>query len=157
MKTHENLKYESGMQLCPREGEALVLAALGHSTKESARIMNIAASTIKGYLDSAREKLHARNIAHAVSLAWEYGLIGSKYLGLMLFVFAVFHSAINGDTDQRNTSRPLRTVRAARTARSGRRDGDSILLPETLHSPNGNIYLSLNQWWSLISSSRSAA
>lgn len=157
MKTHENLKYEPGMKLCPREGEALVLAALGHSTKESARIMNVAACTVKGYLDSTREKLHARNVAHAVSIAWDYGLICSKYLGLMLFVFAVFHSAINGDTDQRNTSRPLRTVKTTRTARSGRRDSDSILLPQTLHSPNGNTYLSLSQWWSLISSSRSAA
>ena len=154
MNSHENLKYNTAMDLGRREAEALALAALGYSTKESARLMNVAACTVKSYLDNARLKLSARNVAHAVSLAWQYGVICSKYASLTLFIFALLQSAIGGNTDQRTTSRPIRTVR---TARNGRRDGDSTLLPDALNNPDGHLYLSLKDWRSLLSPSRSAA
>jgi DNA-binding CsgD family transcriptional regulator len=157
MNSYENLKYSTGMDLGRREAEAVMLAALGYSTKESGRIMNVAACTVKTYLDNARLKLSARNVAHAVSLAWQYGLICSKYLSLTLFIFALLHSALSGDTDQRNTSRPIRTVRTARNARNGKRDGDSNLLPAALNDPDGHLFLSLKDWRSLLSPSRSAA
>ena len=157
MNSHENLKYNTAMDLGRREAEALVLAALGYSTKESARLMNVAACTVKSYLDNARLKLCARNVAHAVSLAWQYGVICSKYASLTLFIFALLQSAIGGNTDQRTTSRPIRTVRTARSGRNGRRDGDSTLLPNALNDPDGHVFLSIKDWRSLLSPSRSAA
>jgi DNA-binding CsgD family transcriptional regulator len=156
MKSHENLHYKPGMKLCPREGEALVLAALGHSTKESGRIMNVAPSTVKGYLDSAREKLNARNVAHAVSLAWQLSLIGGKYLSLILFMFAILHCALIAGTDQRSPSRPVRTARASRSGRNGRRDGESSLLTDTPTGADPILYIGINHR-SLTARARSAA
>jgi DNA-binding CsgD family transcriptional regulator len=150
MNSHGNLKYQSGMDLCPREGEALLLAALGNSTKESARIMNAAACTVKGYLDSAREKLSARNIAHAVSLAWEFGLIASKHLCTLFLIITALNSAVSGDIDQRNVSRIQRI-------RNGRRQDDNGPLPVGLDSPEGFIPMNLKQWKALFASARNAA
>lgn len=150
MNSHGNLKYQSGMDLCPREGEALLLAALGNSTKESARIMNAAACTVKGYLDSAREKLSARNIAHAVSLAWEFGLIASKHLCTLFVLLTVLQAAVSGDIDQRNTNRLQR-------ARGGRRGDDLTPMPLDPDSPEGFIPMNLKQWKALFASARNAA
>lgn len=150
MTSHGNLKYKSGMGLAPREGEALLLAALGYSTKESARLMNAAAATIKGYLDRGREKLSARNIAHAVSLAWEHGLIVSKHMCTVILIITALNSAVGGDIDQRNVGRLQRT-------RSGRRKDDQGLLPTDLESTDSFKPMSLNQWKALITSARNAA
>lgn len=148
MTTHEHLKYRNGLELCPREGEALVLAALGHSTKESARIMGVAACTVKAYLDRAREKLNARNVAHAVSIAWENGLLASKYLCGLLFVLAVLHAAIGADIGQRNVGR------LARGGRNGRRETGLALDYNGLDTPDTFEPLSAKQWRQLF---RSAA
>lgn len=148
MTTHEHLKYRNGMELCPREGEALVLAALGHSTKESARIMGVAACTVKAYLDRAREKLNARNVAHAVSIAWEHGLLASKYLCGLFFVLALLHAALGADIGQRNVGR------VARGGRTGRRNSELVIDFNGLDAPDTFQPMSAKQWRQLF---RSAA
>jgi DNA-binding CsgD family transcriptional regulator len=157
MKTHDHLKYQPGMALCPREGEALILAALGHSTKESARIMRIAACTVKAHLDSARVKLNARNIAHAISLAWEYGLLTSKYICVVFLIICSLSAGIQNNTDLRSNGRMVRTRSGGR-----KRDTELAFLPPDISAQGAEPaqeyqYMPAKQWWTLIKSARSAA
>jgi len=61
--------------LSPREREALTLLSLGHSRAEVAHTLNISENTLRAYIDSARHKLGAMNVTHAVALALARGVI----------------------------------------------------------------------------------
>ena len=62
-------------RLAPRETECLRWAAAGKSVIDTATILNISERVVRGYIDSARHKLNALNVAHAVSRAIGLGLI----------------------------------------------------------------------------------
>ncbi len=61
--------------LTPREKEVLIWAALGLSSKQTARKLGIAFRTVEWHLESARVKLSANNKVHAVSKAVAHGII----------------------------------------------------------------------------------
>jgi DNA-binding CsgD family transcriptional regulator len=62
-------------ELSPREREALAQLSVGHSRAVVADALNISESTLRAYIDSARHKLGAANVTHAVALALARGLI----------------------------------------------------------------------------------
>jgi DNA-binding CsgD family transcriptional regulator len=59
--------------LSPREIECLAWAAQGKTYKEIGMLTGLAYGTVKSYLDTARAKLNAVNLPHAVALAIIYG------------------------------------------------------------------------------------
>lgn len=61
--------------LTPREKEVLMWAALGLSSKQTARKLGITFRTVEWHLESARVKLSANNKVHAVSKAVAHGII----------------------------------------------------------------------------------
>jgi len=61
--------------LSPREIECLLHAAKGGTSKEIARGLAISARTVEQYLLSARLKLGARTLPHAVAMAVSRGLV----------------------------------------------------------------------------------
>lgn len=61
--------------LSPREREALMLLSLGHSRAAVANDLQISENTLRAYIDSARHKLGALNVTHAVALALAKGII----------------------------------------------------------------------------------
>ena len=61
--------------LSPREREALTELSLGHSRAEVADALHISENTLRAYIDSARHKLGALNVTHAVALAQARGVI----------------------------------------------------------------------------------
>lgn len=61
--------------LSRRESECLAWAAQGKTYTEIAMLVGISFGSVKSYLDSARYKLDAVNLPHAVALAITYGLI----------------------------------------------------------------------------------
>lgn len=63
-------------ELSPREREALGLLSEGQSRAEVAETLQISENTLRAYIDSARHKLGAMNVTHAVALALARGLIG---------------------------------------------------------------------------------
>ncbi len=63
------------MKLSERELEVLEHSAKGYSAKEIARLMGLQPSTIQSYIISIRKKLQAKNMVHAVSIAYEKALI----------------------------------------------------------------------------------
>lgn len=63
-------------ELSPREREALSLLSLGQSRAEVADTLHISENTLRAYIDSARHKLGAMNVTHAVALALARGVIG---------------------------------------------------------------------------------
>lgn len=63
------------MELSPREREALSLLSLGKSRAEVADDLHISENTLRAYIDSARHKLGALNVTHAVALAMARGVI----------------------------------------------------------------------------------
>jgi DNA-binding CsgD family transcriptional regulator len=63
-------------ELSPREREALSLLSLGQSRAEVAEALQISENTLRAYIDSARHKLGAMNVTHAVALALARGVIG---------------------------------------------------------------------------------
>jgi DNA-binding CsgD family transcriptional regulator len=63
-------------ELSPREREALNLLSLGQSRAEVADTLSISENTLRAYIDSARHKLGAMNVTHAVAIALARGLIG---------------------------------------------------------------------------------
>lgn len=129
--THGHLRAKPGL-LAPRECNALVLAALGHSAKSAAQVEGISPATVKTYWDSARLKLQARNIAHAVSLAWELGILSSKYLILLIAVAGSLSTGVLDNSDLRNTGRIVRTTKGGR-----RRDTELAFLPPIIDLPQG--------------------
>lgn len=62
-------------ELSPREREALSLLSLGQSRAEVADTLQISENTLRAYIDSARHKLGAMNVTHAVALALARGVI----------------------------------------------------------------------------------
>lgn len=71
----ERLTAAQTIRLSPRELEALRLAADGLSMPEIAESTGRATETVKTQLARARSKLGARNVAHAVALAFRAGLV----------------------------------------------------------------------------------
>jgi DNA-binding CsgD family transcriptional regulator len=65
----------AGAELSPREREALAHLSLGHSRAAVADRLQISESTLRAYIDSARHKLGALNVTHAVALALARGII----------------------------------------------------------------------------------
>jgi DNA-binding CsgD family transcriptional regulator len=61
--------------LSPREREALAQLSVGHSRASVADSLNISENTLRAYIDSARHKLGAANVTHAVALALAKGII----------------------------------------------------------------------------------
>ncbi|MCU0855274.1 MAG: helix-turn-helix transcriptional regulator, partial [Rhodobacteraceae bacterium] len=55
--------------------EALSLLSLGQSRAEVADTLQISENTLRAYIDSARHKLGAMNVTHAVALALARGVI----------------------------------------------------------------------------------
>jgi DNA-binding CsgD family transcriptional regulator len=64
--------------LSAREAECLTWAAQGKSYKDIGMLTGLSYGSVKSYLDAARHKLDAVNVAHAVALAITYGLIFMK-------------------------------------------------------------------------------
>jgi DNA-binding CsgD family transcriptional regulator len=62
-------------ELSPREREALALLSTGQSRAEVADMLQISENTLRAYIDSARHKLGAMNVTHAVALALARGAI----------------------------------------------------------------------------------
>ena len=63
------------VDLTPRETLCLTWASHGKAMKGTAEILGISERSVRFYLDAAREKLGAGNVAHAVRIAVERGLI----------------------------------------------------------------------------------
>jgi DNA-binding CsgD family transcriptional regulator len=63
-------------ELSPREREALNLLSLGQSRAEVADTLQISENTLRAYIDTARHKLGAMNVTHAVAIALARGVIG---------------------------------------------------------------------------------
>lgn len=62
-------------ELSPRERETLMQLSLGHSRAAVAVALQISENTLRAYIDSARHKLGAANVTHAVALALARGII----------------------------------------------------------------------------------
>lgn len=62
--------------LTPRELQVLRMASRGLSIKESANEAGLAAETIKSHRVAVMNRLGAANMAHAVALAAQRGLLG---------------------------------------------------------------------------------
>ncbi len=64
--------------LTPRERECLDRIAQGFTDVEIGRQLYLGRNTIKSHLSSLYRKLDARSRTHAVSLAWQCGLLGGR-------------------------------------------------------------------------------
>jgi DNA-binding CsgD family transcriptional regulator len=62
-------------ELSPRERETLARLSLGQSRAVVADALQISENTLRAYIDSARHKLGALNVTHAVALALAKGII----------------------------------------------------------------------------------
>ena len=60
--------------LSPREREIVLWACRGKTYLEIGQIMGLRFGTIKSYLDAARHKLNAVNLAHACAIGAARGL-----------------------------------------------------------------------------------
>lgn len=69
--------HDGDIRLAPREAECLHWAAAGKTVEDIATILNISCRVTRAYLDGARHKLNASNIAHAVARAVSLGLVAS--------------------------------------------------------------------------------
>ena len=65
----------STTDLSPREREVLSRLSAGESRARVAEALSISANTLRAYIDSARHKLGAANVTHAVALATQRGMI----------------------------------------------------------------------------------
>jgi DNA-binding CsgD family transcriptional regulator len=65
-------------ELSPREREALLQLSTGQSRAEVAASLRISENTLRAYIDSARHKLGALNVTHAVAIALAKGIIVPK-------------------------------------------------------------------------------
>ena len=65
-------------ELSPREREALTELGHGKSRAEAAAALKISENTLRAYIDSARHKLGAANVTHAVAIAFSRGIIIPK-------------------------------------------------------------------------------
>lgn len=64
-------------ELTPREISVLRLASYGLNEHETGEKMHLAHNTVKYYRGTAMRKLDAKNITHAVALAYETGVFKS--------------------------------------------------------------------------------
>jgi DNA-binding CsgD family transcriptional regulator len=64
--------------LSARQLECLTWAAQGKTYREISMLTGISWASVKCYLDTARHKLGAVNLPHAVGLAITFGLISMK-------------------------------------------------------------------------------
>jgi DNA-binding CsgD family transcriptional regulator len=62
-------------QLSAREKDALTYLSAGKSRAQVAHVMQISENTLRVYLDSARHKLGALNITHAVAIGVQRGIL----------------------------------------------------------------------------------
>jgi DNA-binding CsgD family transcriptional regulator len=69
---------ERVFSLSSREYEVLMWAARGKTYADIGMILGIGYGTVKTNLDTARLKLRATNVTHAVALAFATGLIGAQ-------------------------------------------------------------------------------
>jgi DNA-binding CsgD family transcriptional regulator len=67
-----------GVGLSARERQILLLLAEGYSSKEMAKVLNIALGTVKGYRRTLYEKLHIFTRSEAVAAARRLGLAGPR-------------------------------------------------------------------------------
>ena len=73
--------YSGGLtstELSPRERDVLSRLSLGESRARVAEALQISENTLRAYIDSARHKLGAMNVTHAVALALARGVIMPK-------------------------------------------------------------------------------
>lgn len=63
------------LELTPRETLCLTWASLGKTMKETATLIGVNERTVRFYLDEAKAKLGAHNIAHAIRLGIEHGFL----------------------------------------------------------------------------------
>ncbi|MGO9420946.1 LuxR family transcriptional regulator [Roseiarcus sp.] len=68
------------VELSKREHEALMWAARGKTSAETADIMNISYASVRTYIETARRKLSCENVTHAVASALAIGLIPAQAL-----------------------------------------------------------------------------
>lgn len=61
--------------LSPREREVLARLSFGESRSKVADALQISENTLRAYIDSARHKLGAMNVTHAVAIATARGII----------------------------------------------------------------------------------
>jgi DNA-binding CsgD family transcriptional regulator len=61
--------------LSPREMEVLTWAAKGKTCSETGQILGISHGSIHSHMNSLKAKMIAANVAHAVALGYELGLI----------------------------------------------------------------------------------
>ncbi len=66
---------KSNISLTPREYDVLRRAAMGESNPEIGEALDLSRNTVKTYLQSAMQKLNARNRVEAISRANELGLL----------------------------------------------------------------------------------
>lgn len=62
-------------KLSGREIELITYTARGHTAKEIARLTGLEPRTIEAYIINIRKKLNAKNIAHAVFIAYKANII----------------------------------------------------------------------------------
>jgi len=62
--------------ISPRELQVMQSAARGESVKEAAHDLGLAIDTVKDHRNSARARLGARNVTHAVAMLVAAGLVG---------------------------------------------------------------------------------
>ena len=67
--------FTPSVKLGGREMECLKWASSGKTVYETSIILNISERTVRAYLDTARHKLNAANVTHAVTRAISTGLI----------------------------------------------------------------------------------
>ncbi|OGT62503.1 MAG: hypothetical protein A3E85_00640 [Gammaproteobacteria bacterium RIFCSPHIGHO2_12_FULL_45_12] len=68
-------------KLSCREIEVMNYIAKGNTAKEIARLVSLEPRTIEAYMTNARKKLQAKNIAHAVYLAYQSNILTSPVAG----------------------------------------------------------------------------
>ncbi len=69
------------VQLSAREQQCLTWAARGKTQQEVAEILDLSLGSVKTHLDTARRKLHCKNLTHAVGIAVAAGVIPATVLG----------------------------------------------------------------------------
>ena len=79
MRLSKEAVSSSSRELSPREREALGQLSLGYSRAVVANSLSISENTLRAYIDSARAKLGAINVTHAISLALSNGLIAPSW------------------------------------------------------------------------------
>jgi DNA-binding CsgD family transcriptional regulator len=68
----------AGARLTQREKQVLGCAALGLTSRESGVLIGIREETVKTYRQHILSKLGARNITHAVALAFKAGIMAAE-------------------------------------------------------------------------------